>query len=58
MSKKFYAANRETGERWRPSKGQREYLVMYDSGYLAVVKEDFYTTVFPLDPRLWEVVIK
>ena len=31
MSKKFWAINRQTGERWKPVRG--EYLVMYDSGY-------------------------
>lgn len=59
MSKKFWAENRQTGERWKPSGDyQKEYLVMYDSGYLAVVKEDYYQYVSPLDTKVWKKVIK
>ena len=62
MSKKFYAINRETGERWKPNVSAginiRHYLVMYDSGYLAEVKEDFYTYITPLDNKTWEIIIK
>ena len=61
MSKKFYATNRETGERWKPSnKYDKEYLVMYDSGYLAVVKDYGYDgiSIFPLDNKIWKTVIK
>lgn len=32
--------------------------MMYDSGYLAVVKEDFYTYIVALDPKVWETVVK
>lgn len=56
MSKKFHAENRETGARWVPDKRYKEYLVMYDSGYLAVVSEDYYTCIKPLDPSRWKVV--
>lgn len=56
MSRIFHAKNRETGQRWKPDPHRKQYLVMYDSGYLAVVTEDFYTTVLPLDPYVWEVV--
>jgi len=31
---------------------------MYDSGYLAVVRVDFYTYVEPLDPKEWRCVTK
>lgn len=31
---------------------------MYDSGYIAVVSEDYYTFIKPLDPKLWEKVEK
>lgn len=58
MSRKFWAINRATGERWKPeikSSGVHQYLVMYDSGYLAVVTEDFYTYITPLDAKEWEV---
>ena len=57
MSKKFWAENRTTGERWTPRKGTlaKQYLVMYDSGYLAVVEEDFYTYIHPLDPKEWKL---
>lgn len=58
MSRKFYAVNRITKERWKPANGVKEYLMMYDSGYLAVVKEDFYTYIVPLDPKIWETVVK
>lgn len=58
MSKKFWAVNRATGEKWRPNKKDgffRQYLVMYDSGYLAVVTEDFYTHIQPLNASEWGV---
>lgn len=59
MSKKFYAVHRETGERWKPSRfHDKQYLVMYDSGYLAVVTDDFYTHIEPLDPKTWKSVVK
>ncbi len=65
MSKKFYAVNRETGERWKPNNklggpydSVRQYLVLYDSGYCAVVTEEFYTSVTPLDPKVWKVIVK
>lgn len=58
MSRKFYAVNRETGEKWSSKKDCKEYLVMYDSGYLAVVTEDFYTHVSPLDPKVWKKVLQ
>ncbi len=59
MSRKFKAVNRITGEEWKPSGNyKRTYLVMYDSGYLAVVKEDGWggTFISPLDPKEWMVV--
>lgn len=56
MSKKFYAVDRITGERWKPTGTQ--YLVMYDSGYLAVVTQDFYTYIAPLDTKKWKIVNK
>ena len=34
----------------------RQYLVMYDSGYLAVVTEDFYVYIEPLDPAKWKII--
>jgi hypothetical protein len=63
MSRKFYAINRETGERWKPKKkdspfGYKQYLVMYDSGYLAVVTHDFYVYIEPLDAKIWKVEYK
>lgn len=56
MSKKFWAENRVTGARWEPERGNKQYLVMYDSGYLAVVTEDFYQHVTPLDVKEWRAV--
>ncbi len=57
MKKKFYAVHRETGQKWKKTKADViQYLVMYDSGYLAVVTEDFYTYIEPLDPTFWKTV--
>lgn len=60
MSKLFHAVNRKTGERWKRTRdyADREYLVMYDSGYLAVVTENGYgdCNISPLDPKEWECV--
>lgn len=58
MSKKFHAEHRITGEIWKPNtrNSGKQYLMMYDSGYLAVVTEDFYTYISPLDPKEWKVV--
>ena len=63
MSKKFYAINRETGERWKPEpncSADHQYIVMYDSGYLAVVKDYGYdgSVIEPLDVKVWKKVIK
>lgn len=61
MSKKFYAVNRETGEKWKPNKSlkEKQYLMMYDSGYLAVVVEYLMSIgIYPLDPKIWQTVIK
>lgn len=61
MSKKFYAINRVTGERWKPDKSlgyKSQYLVMYDSGYLAIISQEFYTHIEPLDTKIWEAVVK
>ncbi len=30
---------------------------MYDSGYLAIVTEDFYVYIEPLDPKIWKTVL-
>lgn len=56
MSKHFTAVNRITGEQWKSTNGS--YLVMYDSGYLAEVVEDYYTYMKPLDTSVWKVIIK
>ena len=60
MSKKFYAVNRKTGERWKRDKhsDNYQYLVMYDSGYLAIITQDFYASITPLDVNEWKVVTK
>lgn len=57
MSRKFHAEHRETGERWKSESSTRQYLVMYDSGFLAVVTEDYYTYINPLDNNVWRKVI-
>lgn len=61
MSKKFYAVNRETGEKWKPNARHKEkqYLMMYDSGYLAIIIEYVNSIgIYPLDPKIWKTVIK
>ena len=63
MSRKFYAVNRLSGESWKPnphlSKKDKEFLVMYDSGYLAVVWVSLWeTSINPLDPKIWEKVLQ
>lgn len=57
MSRKFWAENRETGERWKPSKEYHEYLVMYDSGYLAEVSDMGWdgVRIRPLNTSIWKV---
>lgn len=52
MTKKFYAVNKQTGARWKPQQNQKQYLVMYDSGFLAVVTEGFYIHIEPLNIKL------
>lgn len=56
MSRKFHAEDRETGKRWEPS-GPHQFLVMYDSGYLAVVEMDYECYIHPLDPKKWKTVV-
>ena len=56
MSKKFYAINPKTGERWK-SNGNN-FLIMYDTGNLAVVTQEWYTEVTPLDTKIWKTEIK
>lgn len=56
MSKHFTAVNRITGEQWKSTSGS--YLVMYDSGFLAEVVEDYYTFMKPLDTSVWKTIIK
>jgi len=60
MSKKFHAVNRKTGEKWKPSStSHHQYLVMYDSGYLAVVNDAPYECwVTTLDVKEWKKVMK
>jgi hypothetical protein len=60
MSKKFYAVNKVNGEKWKPDDNgfyDKQYLVMYDSGKLAVVSQEFYTHISPLNTDIWEPVI-
>lgn len=59
MAKRFWAESRITGKKWEPDKSKTypQFLMMYDSGYLAVVTEGYYNTlVEPLNPTLWKVV--
>lgn len=56
MSKKFYLVNRATGERFKPN--NNHFAVLYDSGYAAFVKVDFYTHLTTADLKEWEVVLR
>ena len=69
MSRLFYAVNRETGERWQPPTSEQkffsgtdivhEYLMMYDTGTIAVVSEYSYggeKISKPLCNKTWKVV--
>jgi hypothetical protein len=62
MSRKFYAVNKETGARWSPdsTNGNRQYLMMYDSGRLAVVEESEFNGDYikPLDHRIWQTKLQ
>lgn len=61
MSRKFFAVHRETGVRWTPDpRYTKQYLVMYDSGYLAVVTEQRFsgTTIEPLNTKTWRKVLQ
>lgn len=57
MSTKFFAVHRESGERWQSRSDKKQYLIMYDSGGIGVVTEDFYTYIQPLGPE-WKPVFK
>ncbi|MCP4528552.1 MAG: hypothetical protein GY833_21955 [Aestuariibacter sp.] len=66
MSTKFYAVRRDNGERWTPVKKKygsdcKQYLMMWDSGYLAVVTEtkgyDASVSIDPLCTKTWKTVI-
>ncbi len=55
MAKKFWAEDRETGKRWKGT--EKEYLVMYDSGFLAVVWDaGWECSITPLDTKKWKLV--
>lgn len=56
MTKLFKLRNRETGEFYLPEPGTNEFIILYDSGYPAKVTQDFYQTIIPMNPRIWEVV--
>lgn len=61
MSTKFYAVNRDTGARWKSGTRYPQYLMMYDSGYLAVVtNQGRYEgeSISPLDTNKWQVIVK
>jgi len=63
MSRKFYAVNRHTGERWKPNPRQEKgdnFLIMCDSGFL--VEATFIPwngfILKPLDPKIWKKVMQ
>ena len=58
MASKFYAINRVTNEKWKPEDNNKQYLVMYDSGKLAIITEDFYIYIKPLDFKIYKPIFK
>lgn len=63
MNKKWKVVNRQTGETWKPlSPNPKQWLMLYDSGYPAVVTDGggygsgYWIT--SLDPKIWKVVYK
>lgn len=61
MSRIFYAVHRETGERWKKDTSgiyKHQYLVLYDSGHLAVVSEIDWegSSIVPLDRKKWKIM--
>ena len=65
MSSKFYAVNKETGERWNSKRDSSSYcteafLIMYDSGCLAVAEYVPYEgfSLKSLDTSKWKPVFK
>ena len=59
MSKKFYAVNRDTHERWKPNpKYTQNYLILFDSGALAEVIVNKYrgTQIRPLPAEFVRVI--
>lgn len=59
MSKMFTAINRKTGEEWK-AKIKGDFLMMYDSGYLAECHDHGRDGVWvtPLDQKEWKVEYK
>lgn len=54
----FRAIHRQTGASWQPENNdtQKQWLMLYDSGYLAVVTEShWHCFVEPLDPKAWKI---
>ena len=63
VSRIFWAENRGNGKRWMPALSSvvlNEYLVLYDSGKLAIVTDCGYsgTIVSPLDSKVWKLVFR
>ena len=57
MSRKFYAVNRETGERWKSRENFDEFLILYSDGELGVIDDSgYYLDAYSLPSKDWEVV--
>jgi len=56
MSTKFKVVHRVTGKPY-PLK-LNEYFVMYDSGYPALVTNDYYHYINSIDMKEWKIVFK
>ena len=60
MSKKWKAINKVTGEPWKPSSDRHQFLVMYDTGFVAVVTDAEWDGHWfdPLCRETYEIVFK
>lgn len=60
MSKKWKAINKVTGEPWKPSSDRHQFLVMYDTGFVAVVTDAGWDGHWfePLDMTKYYIVYK
>lgn len=60
MSKKWKAINKVTGEPWKPSSDRHQFLVMDNTGFIAVATDYGYDGYYfePLDMTQYYIVYK